>query len=292
MTLTKVLGRHRWEFALIGISAVWGSTFVLVKDAVERIPPFQYLALRFACATAALAIFGAFRGLRRTEATAGVAIGIALFGGYALQTVGLQYTSASNAGFITGLFVVITPLLGAVILRRLPSKASAAGVILATAGLVLLAMPSGMRLGGGDALEVLCAISFAVHILLLARLAPGRSALRIAGVQIATTAAASAIWSIGAERAPLPGADGTVWFAIAATGLLASALGFVVQTRAQQIIPPTRTAVILTAEPVFAGIFGFLIAGDRLGVRGYAGAALIVLGILVAETLAPPTEEI
>ena len=292
MTLTIILGRHRWEFALIGISAVWGSTFVIVKDTVERIPPFQYLSLRFVCAAAALAIFGAFRGLRRAEATAGILIGIALFAGYALQTVGLQYTSASNAGFITGLFVVITPILGAIVLRRLPSKTSTTGVLLATGGLVLLAMPSGFRLGRGDALEILCAVSFAVHILLLARLAPGRSVLRIAGVQIATTAVASTAWSIGAERAPLPGADATVWTAIVVTGLFATALGFMVQTRAQQTIPPTRTAVILTAEPVFAGIFGFLLAGDRLGARGYAGAALIIAGILVAETLAPVAEEL
>lgn len=292
MSLANLVRRRRWELALVGVAAVWGSTFVVVKDAVERIPPFQYLALRFAVAAAVLAAFGAFRGLGPDEVRAGGLAGAALFGGYALQTVGLQYTSASNAGFITGLFVVITPVLGAVALRRFPSTTSSIGVVLATTGLVLLAMPSKFSIGRGDTLEVLCAVSFAAHILVLSRLAPGRSALRMAGVQIAVTAAASAIWSLAADGVSLPGADAGVWLAIVGTGVFASAFAFMIQTRAQQIVPPTRTAVILTAEPVFAGIFGFVLAGDRMGARGYAGAALIIAGILVAEALAPVAEEI
>lgn len=287
-----MLGRHRWEIALIGVCAIWGSTFTIVQDAVARIPPFQFLALRFTLAAMVLAAFGAFRGLTRSDIAVGGTVGLALFAGYALQTIGLQYTSPSNSGFITGLFVVITPLLGAIVLRRLPSAASGAGVVLATTGLVLLAMPAGVALGKGDALELACAFAFAVHILLLGRLATGRSVLRLAGVQIATTAAASAAWSLVAERSPLPGSDGGVWGAIAICGVLATALAFVVQTHAQQEIAPTRTAVILTAEPVFAGIFGFFIAGDRLGARGYAGAAFIMVGILIAELLAPAKESV
>lgn len=283
--------RYRWEVALIAVAAVWGSTFVLVQDAVERVPPFLFIALRFGIATLALAAIGAFRGLRRDEAIAGAAIGLALFSGYGFQTVGLQYTTPSNAGFITGLFVVITPLLGAALLRRLPNASASVGALLATTGLVLLAMPTGFSLGRGDALVLVAATSFAVHILVIARLGEGRSALRLAGVQIATATVLAAAWTIGEEGARIP-TDGFVWFAVVLTGVLATAAAFFIQTAAQRTIPPTRTAVILSAEPAFAGLFGFLLAGDRLGARGYTGAALIMVGILVAELLAPARERV
>src|SRR5205823_6399314 len=126
-------------------------------------------------------------------------------------------------------------------------------------------------------------ISFGFHIVLIARLAGTLSAFRVATVQIFVTALLSVIWTAAGERASIPGADATVWFAVALTGVLATAVAFLVQIRAQQHIPPTRTAVILTLEPVFAGIMGYIVAGDRLGARGYAGAILIVAGILVAE---------
>jgi drug/metabolite transporter (DMT)-like permease len=280
---------YRWELALIGVALIWGSTFTVVKDAVARMPPFLFIGIRFALATAVLAAIGAFRGVQRRDLKLGAITGLALFAGYAFQTVGLQYTSASNAGFITGMFVVFTPVIGALVFRRLPSTAASMGVILATGGLVLLAMPSGFHLRRGDALEVMTAITFAVHILLIARLGKGIPALRFAAIQIGTAATLALMWSGIAEHAAPP-ADGGVWLAIVLTGVLATALAFLVQTRAQQEIPPTRTAVILTAEPVFAGIFGYIVAGDRLGVRGYAGAVLIVAGILVAELRAPSDE--
>lgn len=280
---------YRWELALIGVALIWGATFTVVKDAVERMPPFLFIGIRFALAAVVLAAVGAFRNLKREEIRAGAITGLALFAGYAFQTVGLQYTTASNAGFITGMFVVFTPVIGALVFRRLPSTAASLGVILATGGLVLLAMPSGFHLRRGDALEVMTAITFAVHILLIARLGKGIPALRFTAIQIATAATLAIVWSGIAEHAAPP-ADGGVWFGIVLTGIFATALAFLVQTRAQQEIPPTRTAVILTAEPVFAGVFGYLIAGDRLGARGYAGAVLIVAGILVAELRAPTGE--
>jgi drug/metabolite transporter (DMT)-like permease len=280
---------YRWELALIGVALIWGSTFTVVKDAVARTPPFLFIGIRFMLATAVLAAIGAFRGVSRRDLKLGAITGLALFAGYAFQTVGLQYTTASNAGFITGMFVVFTPVIGALVFRRLPSMAASAGVILATGGLVLLAMPSGFHLRRGDALEVMTAIAFAVHILLIARLGKDIPALRFAAIQIAMAATLGLVWSgIAEHTAPL--SDGGVWFAIVLTGVLGTALAFLVQTRAQQEIPPTRTAVILTGEPLFAGIFGYLVAGDRLGARGYAGAVLIVAGILVAELRAPSDE--
>ena len=273
------------------MSLIWGATFTVVKDDVARMPPFLFIGIRFGLAAIVLAAAGAFRGLTRRDLQRGAITGVALFAGYGFQTVGLQYTTASNAGFITGMFVVFTPVIGALVYRRLPSTAASLGVILATGGLVLLAMPSGFHLRRGDALEVMTAISFAVHILLIARLGKEIPALRFTGVQIATAATAALIWSAIGEHAAPP-ASGSVWFGIVLTGVLATAIAFLIQTRAQREIPPTRTAVILTAEPVFAGIFGYLVAGDRLGARGYAGAVLIVAGILVAELFAPAEETV
>ncbi|TMK54433.1 MAG: DMT family transporter [Actinobacteria bacterium] len=289
MRARNSLERYRWELALIGVAVIWGATFTVVKDAVARMPPFLFIGIRFALATGVLAIIGAFRGLTKRELQLGAITGFALFAGYAFQTVGLQYTTASNAGFITGMFVVFTPVIGTIVFRRLPSNAAGLGVVLATGGLVLLAMPSGFHLRKGDALEVMTAITFAVHILLIARLGKDIPALRFTAVQIATAALLALAWTAVGEH-NLGHPDAGTWFGIVLTGILATALAFLVQTRAQKEIPPTRTAVILTAEPVFAGIFGYLVADDRLGARGYAGAVLIVAGILVAELFAPSEE--
>lgn len=266
----------------------------MIRDVVEVMPPFLYIALRFALAAAVLAAFGAFRGISRAEVRAGVVIGLPLFAGYALQITGQQYTSPSNAGFITGLFVVITPVLSALLARKLPAPINVAAVLLATGGLVLLAMPAGFHLRHGDALVLGTAVVFSVHILLIARLSPGRSALALVGVQTATAAVLATVWTLVAERTAPPGfgAHPFAWFGIAVTGIIATAIAFLVQTRQQQHSSPTRTAVILTAEPVFAGIFGYWLAGDRLGARGTAGAILIVGAILAAELFAPEREEV
>jgi drug/metabolite transporter (DMT)-like permease len=281
--------RHRGlELALIGVAAVWGFTFPVVKDAVEIIPPFQFLAVRFGMAALLMtAVF--WRGLRTfgvKQIAASVAAGVALFAGYAFQTVGLQYTQASNAGFITGLFVVFTPILTAVWLRRLPARAAVAGVVLATVGLALLSVsPAGFRFGYGDAVVLLCAVSFAVHIVLLGRFAPDLPTGPLTTIQLWVTATLSAWLSLSFET-PVEVAGHDVWLAIVLTAVYASAIAFFIQTRAQRTLSPTRTALILVSEPAFAGLFGFVLLGETLTVVGWSGAALILAGMLAAE-LAP-----
>jgi drug/metabolite transporter (DMT)-like permease len=284
------LHRHfRWELALLGITVIWGLTFVMVKDAVEETPPMLFVAVRFAVAAAVIGAVGGFRRLTRGDVLAGALVGMALFGGYSLQTIGTQYTTASNTGFITGLFVVFTPLFATALARRAPSAASVAGVGLATGGLILLAARRGIHFARGDLYILGTAASFAWHIVLLGRVAPGRSPAGLAAVQFVTVTVLAGLWSGAGERAA-PALDGSVWAALVVTGVFASALAFWVQTAAQRVVPPTRTAIILTGEPVFAGVFGYALAGDRLAARGYAGAALIVAGILVAELLSPERE--
>jgi drug/metabolite transporter (DMT)-like permease len=281
--------RHRGlELALIGVALVWGATFPVVKDAVEIIPPFQFLAVRFGIAATLLTVvfWKRLRGFGLKQLAAGAGAGVALFAGYAFQTKGLQHTTASNAGFITGLFVVFTPILTALLLRRLPSRGATIGVVVATAGVALLSFTErGFRLGYGELLVLGCAVSFAVHIVILGRFAPDLPSGPLTTIQLWVTAAFSAWASLWIET-PVDIHGGDVWLPILLTAIYASAIGFFVQTRAQAVVPPTRTALILVSEPAFAGLFGFLLLGELLTAIGWMGAALILSGMVIAE-LAP-----
>jgi drug/metabolite transporter (DMT)-like permease len=281
------VGTYRWELAMVAVTAVWGSTFVLVRDAVALIPPFAFIAYRFLAAALLLAsvrprrtVGGPGDGVWGPLA-AGAAIGLALFAGYGFQTVGLQYTTASNAGFITGLSVVLTPLLGAVLLRQSPGRWPLTGAILAAVGLAFLSLQT-LEVRRGDALVLGCAVAFAAHILLLGRYAPRLDTYRLAVVQLGTAGLLALVWAAVAGDLVAP-ASAEVWVALAITSVVASAGAFLIQTRAQRELSPTRTAVIITMEPVFAGLFAFLVAGERLGGRGWLGAGLILAGMLIAE---------
>lgn len=280
---TPGLAAWRWELALVAVTAVWGATFVMVREAVARVPPSTFIAVRFLAAAALLAALRPRQALRpdRRLAAAGVAAGLALFAGYGFQTVGLQYTTASSAGFITGLAVVLTPLLGALVLGHRPGRWPLAGALLAAAGLALLTLDR-LEVRRGDLLVLGCAFAFATHILLLGRYSPRHSSYQLAVVQLATIGVLALAWAGAAGDLRLPGSL-QVWIALAVTAVLASAGGFLVQTRAQRDVSPTRTAVIFTMEPVFAALFAFWLAGERLAARGWLGAACIVAGMLVAK---------
>lgn len=306
---TSRVRRYSWELALIGVTAVWGATFPIVKCALERCEeirggmglasverpttPFLFLALRFGIAAVLVgaASLPALGSLTRRQLGIGVAIGLALCGGYVFQTFGLQRTTASNAGFLTGLYVILTPVFGAAFLRRLPPSSTVLGALLAVAGLLLIASPSGIGLTLGDGLVLACAAVFAVHILLLGRFAGAAPLRAIVTLQLAVTAAVTGVLSVATERAPIPTEPG-IWAALAVTALLASAGAAFLQTGAQRFIPPARAAVIMTLESPFAALFGYLMLGELLTGRGWLGAALIVAGMLVAELFAPEREEL
>ncbi len=209
-------------------------------------------------------------------------VGLALFAGYAFQTFGLRYTTPAKAGFITGMSVVLVPLGQAIFLHRMPRRNSIIGVALAAAGLSLLTLQANLSVNSGDLLVLACAVAFAAHILLVGRYAPDWPPLRLALVQIVTVAVLSSAAALLLEH-PIGWPPGNVWFAAAFTGLLATALAFFVQSRAQQATSPTHTALIFAAEPVFAGLFSFLLIGEVLGPRQFLGSALIVAGMVTAE---------
>jgi len=280
------------EGALVGIAAVWGLTFVMVQDAIELLPTMAFLGYRFvpAAVIVALVFRRRLHTLDRRGWQAGTLMGVFLTAGYILQTLGLEETSASNAGFITGLFVVLTPLLGAIFLRdRMPAVAwVAAGV--SAFGLYLLSGTGGELNLRGDGLVLLCAVAFAGHILVTARAVAEHDVGALLVVQLAVCGAVCLAIAGAAGDIEVP-RGATVWSALIVTSLVASALGFFVQTYAQQHAPPARTALILASEPAFAGLFGWLLAGERLSAVSWLGAALIVAAIVaveVAPRLRPP----
>ena len=268
-------------------------TFPLVKSAVERVPPYAFNGVRFLLAAAVLGAVSvpSLRRLSRTAWRHGALLGVALFAGYAFQTVGLQYTNASNAGFVTGMFVVFTPLLSAVVLRRAPEAAAVVGVVLAAVGLALLSLGPSFRPNPGDVLILGCAVAFAAHIVGLGAWSSRHDAVGLTVVQLLVAGILHSACALTFEVGRVPASwDTSVVVAVLVTAVLASAAAFWIQTAAQRVIPPTRTAVILTMEPVFAGIFGFLLLDERLTGRGWLGCALILAGMLVAELRAgaPP----
>jgi drug/metabolite transporter (DMT)-like permease len=271
--------------SLIGICAVWGLTFVMVQNAVELIPVTTFLAYRFLPAAALVAfIFRRhLRSLGRGGLKAGLVMGLFLTAGYLFQTLGLERTSASNAGFITGLFVVLTPLFGAALLRQRAGAPAWAAAGLSTLGLYLL---SGLGGGGsalaGDALVFLCACAFSFHILATDRSIERHHYGALLAVQLTVTGVVSFLLAAANGDLVVP-RSATVWSALVVTSLFASALGFFVQTYAQRHASPSRTALILTSEPVFAGLFAFLLLGETLEVAGWLGAGLIMLAIVTVE---------
>jgi drug/metabolite transporter (DMT)-like permease len=280
--------QRRAELALVGVTFVWGATFVVVKGALQDSSTLLFLALRFSLATIALA--AAFRprpsGFDKTKpilAGGGILAGVLLFGGYLLQTLGLRSTTPSKSAFITGLCVVMVPVFSAILARRLPSSAVAVGVATATAGMALLTLRGpNLRMDVGDLLTLGGAAAFSLHIMVLGRLAPrlGFRTLALAQISTAAVLSLSTFWWV--ERPTVRWTPGLI-AAVVVTGLLATAVAFSVQSWAQQYTTPTRTALIFAMEPVFAWITSFVVAGELLAPRAALGAILILAGILLVE---------
>ncbi len=272
------------DISLALVTLIWGATFVAVKSAVAHMQPFTFIAVRFAAASLFLLAVspGSLRRLNRQNLGAGLLTGLFLFAGYSFQTIGLKYTTASNAGFITGLSVVLVPLLVTLTTRSWPGLFTSLGVLSATAGLALLTLGAGFSLNHGDLLILLCAVSFALQIMAVARFAPQHDPMVLAFVQITVVAAASGLAGLIWEPQP-PVFTGEVWVGLLVTAIPATSLAFLVQTRMQQFTTPTRTAIIFASEPVFSAVFAYFLAGETLRPAAALGACLILAGMLVSE---------
>ncbi len=266
--------------ALLIASFLFGATFVVIKSALDDIPPLRFVAWRFAIGALALAIFAIPKG--RDIWFHGLLAGLALFAGYAFQTAGLEVTTASNSALITGLYVVFTPLLAAIFRRRPPGGWILAAAVGAFIGIFLLTDTDGFRLSRGDLLTLGCAVAFAMHIIALARYAKEHPVVPFTTVQLGTTAVLAFPVSLIFEGPGIP--QWSVWPALLVTALGVSVGSFLLQVWAQTVLGAGTTAVVLAAEPAFAVATAWVVLGERLDAAGWAGTALIVLAIYIVVT--------
>ena len=268
--------------ALLGVTAAWGSTFFLIKDLLDRVPTLDFLAVRFLMAGVALIIV-APRALSRLSAESrrhAVVLGGVYGLGQILQTTGLETTSASVAGFITGMYVVATPVIAAVLLRHRISALTWGAVALATAGLGVLTL-QGFAIGYGEALTLVAAMLYALHIVGLGAWSRPGEALGMSIVQVLVISALCFITTApGGVVLPQNGAD---WSSLIYMALVAGALGMLGQTWAQSHLPPTRTAIIMSMEPVFAALFAVAFGGENFTLRMAIGGLMVLAAMIIVE---------
>jgi len=268
--------------ALLAVTAVWGSTFILVKNAITHIPVMDFLAIRFLLAALIMIAIRPFclRKFNRQGILRGILLGLFLGGAYIAQTFGLIWASATVSGFITGTFVIFTPFVYWLVMHQKPKWTTWAAVLLASTGLGLLGL-HGWAIGRGELLTLLCAIFIAIHIVGLGAWAPHHDAYGLAFIQISTVAIISLAAAVpeGINMA----FSSEVWLALGITAIFATAFAFIIQTWTQSIVAPTLAAVVLTMEPVFAGIFGIAFGGDPVTFRIILGAASVLGAMLLVQ---------
>ncbi len=278
------------DLALAAVVLVWGTSFVIVKEALADASPLVFLLLRFGLASLILLpLFGRRLNWREPGAVrAGLLVGFLLYAGFVFQTIGLQNTTPTKSAFITSLSVPLVPLILAALSPRQLRARALLGIATATVGMYFLTIPAGsFSVERGDLITSFCAVGFACHIVALGRYAPRYGFASMAVWQVLVAFALLLV------TAPVAGLAGWAsleirWsagllFALGVTAVLGTALAFSVQTWAQQYTSPTHAAVLFSLEPVFAAAFSYLVVGERLGARGLLGAGLILAGVLVTE---------
>jgi drug/metabolite transporter (DMT)-like permease len=283
---------------LLAVVFVWGTTFVLVKDALQDASPLLFNLLRMTIAFVALTIvnYRQLQQISRHAIFSGLVVGLFLAAGYQFQTAGLARTTPAKSAFITGLVVVFVPLLTVIPALRptntpAPRWTTAIGALLAFSGLLLLTTPPGtsfhnlfVSIGLGDLLTLVCALAFAGHLLAIAHTSQRVPTSQLATLQIGVAALVMAI-TLPLGGRPHLSVTPRLLIALAITSLLATAAAFTIQSWSQQHLPPTHTAILLTMEPVFACLTSFLFLHEHLGRRSLLGAALILSGIALTELL-------
>ncbi len=282
--------RLKADLTLLLVAAVWGVAFAPQRSAMGHVGPFTFAAARFALGGLALLPIWAWRRREKALVVApwartlrgGMALGLLLFGGASLQQIGLIYTTAGKGGFITGLYIVIVPFLLAMVWRERIEWNCWMGAGLATVGLFLLSVQTGLQLAPGDGWVLLGALAWALHVIAVGHLAPGHDPIILALLQYIVCALLSALAALAAEW----GTWGNVldaWPAVLYTGVCSIGLGYTLQVAAQRHTPATHTAIILSLESVFAALAGWLLLGELLTLRMAAGAGLMLMGIVATQ---------
>jgi drug/metabolite transporter (DMT)-like permease len=261
--------------AMISIAAVWGSSFVVMKDSLERQNVFSFLSSRFMLAVLLMFLYkpGVFRKLTKKFVVRGIIAGILLGSGYIFQTYGLTKTTVSNTGFITGLYIVFTPLISLLILKRHVLKIQWIAVIIATIGLFFISY-NGVTIGFGEILVLISAFIYGAHFVALGEWSDGKNTYALTFIQVVTVAVLTSIFAFkdGFQIAP----DSTVWLAILYTAFFATFLGFLIQTKAQSVMSATVASVLLATETPFAVFFGLYFHDDPLTLRIITGGLLVM----------------
>jgi len=274
------------EIYLLIIVIIWGSTFALIKGVIDLIPPYTYLTYRFLLAALILILifWKRMKEINIMILKKGSLIGIFLFLGYALQTVGIKYTTATKAGFITGLSVVLVPIISHFFIKEKVNRNSVIGVIFAFIGLWFLNYNSSFIFNFGDFLVLLCAVSFAMHIISVGLYARKVDYVLLVIVQLTTVFVLSFLMALFFER---PGIHlyypSGVWWSIILTGIFATALAFYMQNKFQRYSTATKTAIIFSGEPIFAAMFAYLLLGEKVGLIAWIGGLLIIFGMIVSQ---------
>lgn len=276
---------------LVVVTFIWGATFVVIKNALAEISPLLFNAVRMTLASLCLAAlyWRDIHSMDRKTLRAGIVVGIFLWLGYEFQTSGLRLTTPSKSGFLTGVSVVLVPVLLAMFWKRKINRWTLLGVAGAMIGLFLMTVPSGAAtladwssVNVGDLLTLGCAVAFAFQIIMLGRATERRPFRAIAFLQTATAAGLMALTVPVIEQAHSTW-SWRVWAAIAITGVFGTALAFTIQAWAQQFTPATHTALIFALEPVFAWMTSYVVEGEKLGWRASLGAFLILGGVVLSE---------
>lgn len=262
-------------WALLTVAMAWGWSFVIMKDAIERQSVNNFLFTRFIVAVVVMVLIRprVLRLFNRDLLVRAGAAGFFLGSGYIFQTLGLERTGAAITGFVTGLYIVLTPIFAAIILRQRVDRFTWMCIAIATVGLGLLSI-RGFSVGVGELLTFISAIFFALHIIALSKWSLGRDAYAMTVVQLAMCALLSGISSIPDGYSPPP--DFGVWGVVVFTAVFASAIAFIIQTWSQAHMSATKVAVILTMEVVFAALFAILFGGESLTVQSTVGGLMVI----------------
>lgn len=274
--------RNLLYLAMLATAAVWGGSFVVMKDSLEQQDVYSFLSSRFLLASLLMFLYrpNVFKGLDKKFVRQAILAGLLLGSGYIFQTLGLTKTTVSNTGFVTGLYLVFTPLISLIILKRHVLKIQWAAVIIATAGLFLISYTqasTGISIGFGETLVLISAFLYGAHFVALGEWSDGGNTYALTLIQIMTVSAMATVCALinGYQLAP----TGRVWISILFTALFATFLAFLVQTKAQSVMSATAASVLLAMETPFALIFGLIFNNDPLTLRIISGGGMVMLAM-------------
>ncbi|MFM6977861.1 MAG: DMT family transporter [Micrococcales bacterium] len=270
--------------ALLAVAITWGAAFVLMKPAIEQQPFYDFLATRFTLATLVMILARpkVLREFNLDLIKRGVPLGVLLGLGYITQTIALELTTAAITGFLTGLYVVLTPLIAWIIFRKKIDKRVFIGVALAAVGLGLISL-NGLTIEPGELWGILCAVFFAAHIVGLGHLSPGKNVYVLTVLQLGTMAVINWVCAIATDGGYQAPTNWDVWFAVIFTAVLATAVAFFVQTWAQSLMDASRVAIILTSEIVWAAAIAVAVGQEVLSLRTLVGGAIMLIAMLIVE---------